>query len=74
MDNLTAEVERLKRSLAAKEDVERSQIEAVHQLTARVKKQESELISFKDQRDHFQRVAENTQTTLDSANKYALIL
>ena len=70
MDNLTGEIERLKRSLVAKEDVERSQIEAVHQLTARVKKQEGEILSMKEQRDHFQRLSENAQAALDSTNKY----
>ncbi|KAE8739566.1 hypothetical protein FOCC_FOCC014926 [Frankliniella occidentalis] len=72
VDNLSGEVERLKRSLAAKEDVERSQIEAVHQLTARVKMQEGEIFSMKEQRDHFQRIAENAQAALDNTNKELL--
>ncbi|XP_034250984.1 TATA element modulatory factor isoform X4 [Thrips palmi] len=69
VDNLTGEIERLKRSLAAKEDVERSQIEAVHQLTARVKKQDAEILAMKEVRDHFQKLAESTQGTLDSTQK-----
>ncbi|KAJ1529876.1 hypothetical protein ONE63_006608 [Megalurothrips usitatus] len=69
VDNLSGEVERLKRSLAAKEEVERSQIEAVYQLTARVKKQDGEILAIKEQRDNFQRIAESAQTSLDSTNK-----
>ncbi|KAK3913860.1 TATA element modulatory factor [Frankliniella fusca] len=72
VENLSGEVERLKRSLAAKEEVERSQIEAVHQLTARVKMQEGEIFAMKEQRDHFQRIAENAQAALDNTNKQLL--
>lgn len=42
LETQSSELERLKRSLNAKEEVERSQIEAVHTLTARVKKQEKD--------------------------------
>lgn len=69
VDNLTGEIERLKRSLAAKEDVERSQIEAVHQLTARVKKQDAEILAIKEVRDYFQKLAESSQETLDNTQK-----
>lgn len=48
---MSEEVERLKRSLAAKDEVERTQIEAVHQLTARTKRQEKELASLHGQLD-----------------------
>jgi len=66
---LTSEIERLKRSLAAKEEVERSQIEAVHQLTARVKTQDAEILAIKEVRDHFQKLAESVQGTLDRTQK-----
>lgn len=66
---MSGEIERLKRSLAAKEEVERSQIEAVHQLTARVKKQDAEVMALKEVRDHFQKLAESTQGKLDSTQK-----
>ncbi|XP_068081731.1 TATA element modulatory factor isoform X2 [Anabrus simplex] len=49
LEELSQEVERMKRSLTAKEEVERTQIEAVHQLTAKCKRQEKELAGLRSQ-------------------------
>ncbi|KAK2586797.1 hypothetical protein KPH14_011822 [Odynerus spinipes] len=46
------ELERLKRSLYAKEEVERTQIEAVHTLTAKTKKQEKEILTLQEKLDN----------------------
>lgn len=45
-------MERLKRSLHAKEEVERTQIEAVHTLTAKTKKQEKEILTLQEKLDN----------------------
>lgn len=41
----------MKRSLNAKEEVERSQIEAIHTLTAKTKKQEKDVQSLQEKLD-----------------------
>lgn len=51
LEELNLELDRLKRSLNAKEEVERSQIEAVHTLTAKTKKQEKEILSLQENLD-----------------------
>ncbi|KAF7989795.1 hypothetical protein HCN44_008469 [Aphidius gifuensis] len=48
IEEQNCELERLKRSLNAKDDVERNQIEAVHTLTAKVKKQDKEISLLQD--------------------------
>ena len=72
MDVLSEEVERLKRSLAAKDEVERTQIEAVHQLTARTKRQEKELASVRGQLDDITHKLDTTKESLDLAKKLVL--
>jgi hypothetical protein len=62
-------VERLKRSLAAKDEVERTQIEAVHQLTARTKRQEKELSSLHGELDDANHKLETTKESLELAKK-----
>ncbi|PSN32413.1 hypothetical protein C0J52_17542 [Blattella germanica] len=69
LDVLSEEVERLKRSLAAKDEVERTQIEAVHQLTARTKRQEKELASLRGQLDDTNHKLETTKESLELAKK-----
>lgn len=69
LDVLSEEVERLKRSLAAKEEVERTQIEAVHQLTARTKRQEKELASLYGQLDDANHRLETTKEAFELARK-----
>lgn len=62
---MSEEVERLKRSLAAKDEVERTQIEAVHQLTARTKRQEKELLSLRGELDDVNHKLETTRESLE---------
>lgn len=52
IDEQNLELERLKRSLHAKEEVERTQIEAVHTLTAKTKKQEKEILILQEKLDN----------------------
>ncbi|XP_014477317.1 PREDICTED: TATA element modulatory factor isoform X2 [Dinoponera quadriceps] len=52
IEEQNTELERLKRSLHAKEEVERTQIEAVHTLTAKTRKQEKEIISLQEKLDN----------------------
>ncbi|KAI4499560.1 hypothetical protein M0802_005456 [Mischocyttarus mexicanus] len=52
IEEQTSELERLKRSLYAKEEVERTQIEAVHTLTAKTKKQEKEILTLQEKLDN----------------------
>lgn len=69
LDVLSEEVERLKRSLAAKDEVERTQIEAVHQLTARTKRQEKELASLRGQLDDTKHRLEATKESFELTKK-----
>ncbi|KAL2724492.1 TATA element modulatory factor-like isoform X1 [Vespula squamosa] len=52
IEEQNSELERLKRSLYAKEEVERTQIEAVHTLTAKTKKQEKEILILQEKLDN----------------------
>ncbi|XP_011642600.1 TATA element modulatory factor-like isoform X2 [Pogonomyrmex barbatus] len=61
------ELERLKRSLHAKEEVERSQIEAVHTLTAKTKKQEKEILMLQEKLDNAVHKMEAYKKSLDAA-------
>lgn len=61
------ELERLKRSLYAKEEVERSQIEAVHTLTAKTKKQEKEILTLQEKLDNVVHKMEAYKKSLDAA-------
>jgi tRNA C32,U32 (ribose-2'-O)-methylase TrmJ len=69
LEVLSDEVERLKRSLAAKDEVERTQIEAVHQLTARTKRQEKELSSLHGELDDTKHKLETTKESFELAKK-----
>ncbi|XP_022908372.2 TATA element modulatory factor [Onthophagus taurus] len=69
VEDLTGEVDRLKRSLTAKEEVERSQIEAVHQLTTKNKKLETELETTKDNFDDLNQKFDTVKKSLDAAKK-----
>lgn len=55
--------------MAAKEEVERSQIEAVHQLTEKNKKLENELHQVRDVCDDVTHKFETTKKSLDAAKK-----
>ncbi|GJQ70822.1 hypothetical protein Trydic_g749 [Trypoxylus dichotomus] len=69
VEDLTSETERLKRSLTAKEEVERSQIEAVHQLTAKNKKLENEVNQLKGNLDDLTQKHETVKKSLDAAKR-----
>lgn len=59
----------MKKSLTAKEEVERSQIEAIHQLTERNKKLDNEVTQLKGQIDDGTQKYETTKKSLDAAKK-----
>ncbi|XP_054009031.1 TATA element modulatory factor isoform X1 [Hylaeus anthracinus] len=67
MEEQTSELERLKRSLHAKEEVERSQIEAVHTLTAKTKKQEKEILTLQEKLDNALHKMDAYKKSLDAA-------
>ncbi|CAG9824421.1 unnamed protein product [Phaedon cochleariae] len=69
IEGLSTDADRLKKSLAAKEDVERTQIEAVHQLTNKNKKIENELVKVKGQLDDLTQKYDTTKKSLDAAKK-----
>ncbi|KAJ2943505.1 hypothetical protein O0L34_g16616 [Tuta absoluta] len=65
----TAELDRLKRSIAAKEELEVNQIEAVYRLTTANKKLEAELFETKSSLDDTTLKLESTKTSLEAARK-----
>ncbi|XP_011302533.1 TATA element modulatory factor [Fopius arisanus] len=67
LEELNSELERLKRSLHAKEEVERSQIDAVHTLTARVKKQDKDITTLQEKLDTTVHKMDAYKTSLDAA-------
>ncbi|KAG8042159.1 hypothetical protein G9C98_000150 [Cotesia typhae] len=67
LEEQSSELDRLKRSLNAKEEVERSQIEAVHTLTAKVKKQEKEILSLQEKLDNTTHKMNAYKMSLDAA-------
>ncbi|EZA61630.1 TATA element modulatory factor [Ooceraea biroi] len=67
IEEQNTELERLKRSLHAKEEVERSQIEAVHTLTAKTKKQEKEILTLQEKLDNTAHKMEAYKKSLDAA-------
>lgn len=69
VEELTSETDRLKRSSAAKEEVERSQIDAVHQLTAKNKKLENETSQLRSQLDDITQKLDTFKKSLEAAKK-----
>lgn len=67
IEEQNTELERLKRSLYAKEEVERTQIEAVHTLTAKTKKQEREILTLQEKLDNTVHKMEAYKESLDAA-------
>ena len=67
IEEQTSELERLKRSLHAKEEVERTQIEAVHTLTAKTKKQEKEILTLQERLDNTLHKMDAYKNSLDAA-------
>ncbi|XP_078033782.1 TATA element modulatory factor isoform X2 [Augochlora pura] len=72
IDEQTLEMERLKKSLHAKEEVERTQIEAVHTLTAKTRKQEKDILVLQEKLDTTLHKMDAYKTSLD-ATKMDLI-
>lgn len=66
MEEQTSELERLKRSLRAKEEVELSQIDAVYSLTARTKTLEKEITALQKQLDSSTHNADTYKKSLDA--------
>ncbi|XP_043280220.1 TATA element modulatory factor [Venturia canescens] len=66
LEEQSSELERLKRSLYAKEEIERTQIEAVHTLTARIKKQETDILSLQEKLDNALNKMDAYKTSLDA--------
>lgn len=69
VEDLSSETERLKRSLTAKEEVERTQIEAIHQLTAKNKKLENEVSQLQSQLDDVTQKYDTMKKSFDAAKK-----
>ncbi|KAK7866995.1 hypothetical protein R5R35_006861 [Gryllus longicercus] len=69
IEEFSQEVERLKRSLTAKDEVERTQIEAVHLLTAKTKRLEKERQSLDKQLEEMQHKTDTLKTSLEIANR-----
>ncbi|XP_055536207.1 TATA element modulatory factor [Wyeomyia smithii] len=67
--DLRDETERLKRSLSAKEEVERSQIDAVHKLSSEKRKLEKDNGSLKSQLDDQTQKLETLKKSFDFARK-----
>ncbi|XP_055602697.1 TATA element modulatory factor [Uranotaenia lowii] len=67
--DLTDETDRLKRSLSAKEEVERSQIDAVHKLSSEKRKLEKDNGSLKSQLDDQTQKLETLKKSFDFAKK-----
>lgn len=61
-----SELERLKRSLRAKEEVELSQIDAVYSLTARTKTLEKEISTLQKQLENMMHNADTYKKNLDT--------
>ncbi|XP_037044767.1 TATA element modulatory factor [Bradysia coprophila] len=69
IEELTDEMERLKKSLSAKDEVERSQIEAVHKLSSEKRKLERENGQLKSQLDDTTQKLKTLQTSFEAAKK-----
>ncbi|CAH0693899.1 unnamed protein product [Spodoptera exigua] len=65
----SAELDRMKRSIAAKEELEVSQIEAVYRLTTANKKLETELMETRSQLDDTQQKLEGSRASLEGARR-----
>uniref|UniRef100_A0A6P7GEF4 TATA element modulatory factor n=1 Tax=Diabrotica virgifera virgifera TaxID=50390 RepID=A0A6P7GEF4_DIAVI len=69
VESLTTESDRLKKSLTAKDEVERTQIEAINQLTSKNRKLENEVNKYKGQLDDLTQKYDTTKKSLDAAKK-----
>ncbi|XP_044760482.1 TATA element modulatory factor-like [Coccinella septempunctata] len=69
LEDLTSENDRLKRTVNAKEEVERTQIEAVNNLTSKNKKLENDLAKVKSELDDQVQKYETLKKSLEAARK-----
>ncbi|KAF5303929.1 hypothetical protein FQA39_LY01714 [Lamprigera yunnana] len=69
LEEFTSEADRLKRSLTSKEEIERVQIEAVHQLTSKNTKLEFDGTQLQSQLDDITQKYETVKKSLDAAKK-----
>lgn len=69
LDECIEELDRLKKSLSAKDDVERTQIEAVHNLSAEKRKLEKEAAQLRSQLDDTTQRLKTIQTSFDAAKR-----
>lgn len=69
IDELTQEVERAKKLLSAKEEVEKSQIQAIHKLTSEKQKLAKDILHVKSELDDVNQRMKTLQTSFDAAKK-----
>lgn len=69
IDELTLELERVKKSLSAKEEMEKSQIQAIHKLTSEKQKLVKEVAHLKSDLDDTTQRMSTIQTSFDAARK-----
>lgn len=69
IEELTCETDRLKKSLSAKEEMERSQIDAVHKLSSDRRKLDKDASQLRSQLDDTTQKLKTVQTSLDGAKK-----
>lgn len=69
IEELTNELERVKKSLSAKEEVEKSQIQAIHKLTSEKQKLVKEVAQLKSDMDDAAQRLNTVQTSFDAARK-----
>lgn len=67
IDELTSELDRSKKSLSAKDEVERTQMEAVHKLTSENKRLSKELAKVRGEFDDLVQRLRTLQTSFDAA-------
>lgn len=69
IEELTSELDRTKKSLSAKDEVERTQMEAVHKLTSEKQKLIKELANVKSELEDVAQKLKTTQTSFEAAKK-----
>lgn len=69
LEELNEEVERLKKSLSAKDEVERTQIEAVHNLSGIRKKLDKEVVQLRSRLEDAEQKLATVQTSFDAAKR-----
>lgn len=67
IDEMSMELERSKKSLSAKDEIERNQMEAVHKLTSENKKLSKEMAKVKSELEDMTQRSKTLQTSFDAA-------